>query len=684
MSADPFAPPVAALRPSRLWPSEPNTAASPAVLASALSVGVLAALTLSPQLAGSANLLAGVGILAVALGGRTSRITRPQVGAVALTVALLGVAVMRSAPWLLVLCLLGACVVGTLALVGGRTWTGLAIGALAGGLATPRAIRWVQRTLAQIRLPGLRSRRVWLVVAVTAALVALFGALFATADPAYAALLDRAVPAVNVPKFVQRFLVLGAVTTAAILAAFLAHEPPCTDALAPPPGRPVRRWEWAAPLVVLDLLFLSFVLVQLTVLFGGRAHVLATEGLTYAEYARQGFWQLLVVTVLTLVVIAIAVRTAPRATPSDLLIVRLLLALLCVLALVVVVSAIHRMSLYEQEYGFTRLRIFVDAVELALGATFILLLAAGVRLTNTWLPRAVVALAAGALLLLATVNPDAYIASHNVTRYEETRRIDLAYLSTLSADAVPALDRLPADLRSCALQRLAAEFRDGSDPWFDFNIARGRARRLLSSHPITVCQAAEAGRTPGGLRDSIRDVPRVATPSLTSENRCYSQNPQGGPMTAVALETTQAVELMERVETLESVARSLPEQDERRQRLLALVERDLSSAAPLRPRVAAELLGMSEKTIRTWVEEGVLQAAETSSPRLLLEVARVHLVLHLIEDLRAAGRTKGLLDEVYRRLVDASRLERDDLRESLGQMRRGEGRVIATARSNAS
>lgn len=155
-------------------------------------------------------------------------------------------------------------------------------------------------------------------------------------------------------------------------------------------------------------------------------------------------------------------------------------------------------------------------------------------------------------------------------------------------------------------------------------------------------------------------------------------------MTAVASETSHAVELMERVETLESVARSLPEQDERRRRLLALVERDLTSAAPLRPRVAAELLGLSEKTIRAWVEEGVLLAAETSSPRLLLDVARVHEVIHLISDLRAAGTTKGLLDEVYRRLVDATWLERADFHESLAQMRRGEGRVIASARRNAS
>lgn len=152
----------------------------------------------------------------------------------------------------------------------------------------------------------------------------------------------------------------------------------------------------------------------------------------------------------------------------------------------------------------------------------------------------------------------------------------------------------------------------------------------------------------------------------------------GGTMTAVEIETTHAVELMERIETLESVAHSLPEGDKRRSQLLDIVEKDLATATPLRPRVVGRLLGLSEKTVRAWVEEGVLLRAETSSPRLLLEVERVHDVLHLIKELREAGNTFGLLDEVYRQLIDASWLERGDLRESVEQMRRDEGKVIAT------
>lgn len=151
-------------------------------------------------------------------------------------------------------------------------------------------------------------------------------------------------------------------------------------------------------------------------------------------------------------------------------------------------------------------------------------------------------------------------------------------------------------------------------------------------------------------------------------------------MSAVAEETRRAADLMERVEALEEVASSLPEQDQRRRTLLDLVEKDLTSAPGLRPRIAAELLSLSERTVRAWVAEGILTRSD-EKPRLLLDTKRVHEVLHLVRELRTAGRTRGLLDEVHRRLVDATWLERDDLAESLEQMRRGEGTTRVTRSS---
>lgn len=87
------------------------------------------------------------------------------------------------------------------------------------------------------------------------------------------------------------------------------------------------------------------------------------------------------------------------------------------------------------------------------------------------------------------------------------------------------------------------------------------------------------------------------------------------------------------------------------------------------------MLGLTEKTVRAWASEGALGIARTE-PRVLLDPLSVHTVLHLVEGLRAAGQTRGLLDEVYRRLSDTSLIESKDLQESLGQMKQGQGEVV--------
>ena len=222
-------------------------------------------------------------------------------------------------------------------------------------------------------------------------------------------------------------------------------------------------------------------LVQLTVLFGGSEHVLRTAGLTYAEYARGGFWQLLAVSALTLLVIAGAARRAPRATRADRLLVRVLLGTLTALSLVVVASALYRMQVYTDAYGATRLRLAVATVELWLGLLFVLVGVAVVRLRADWLPRLVLGTAVLALLGLALVNPDRVIAERNVDRYRQTGRLDVGYLAGLSADAVPALDRLPEPLRGARCGRSPASC-PATACWAT-NLGRERARRLLGTPP---------------------------------------------------------------------------------------------------------------------------------------------------------------------------------------------------------
>jgi len=144
---------------------------------------------------------------------------------------------------------------------------------------------------------------------------------------------------------------------------------------------------------------------------------------------------------------------------------------------------------------------------------------------------------------------------------------------------------------------------------------------------------------------------------------------------SIAVEEQRIRSLFDRVETVEDVARTLPEDDERRAKLLAVSDAALAEEGTVRPVIAARLLGLSEKTVRAWANQGVLAVAQRA-PRLLLDVRSVHEVSHILRDLRALGRDRDLLDKVWRRLSDAALLEHPGLRESIEQMRRGEGQVL--------
>ncbi|MFL5894146.1 MAG: DUF4173 domain-containing protein, partial [Thermoleophilaceae bacterium] len=218
-------------------------------------------------------------------------------------------------------------------------------------------------------------------------------------------------------------------------------------------------------------------------------HVLETTGLTYAEYARQGFGELIAVACMTLGVIALADRLANRDAGSTSRRLKLLLGILCALTLVVLASALKRLGLYEDAFGFTRTRLAADGVILWLAGVFALVAWAGLANAGRRLPRAIAALTGAALIAFTVMNPDAIIAGRNIDRYELGGRIDLGYLSHLSADAVPSLARLDARHRSCALGRLRKRL-SGGDGVVGANVSRARARSRLAGVHDADCTIA--------------------------------------------------------------------------------------------------------------------------------------------------------------------------------------------------
>ena len=242
-------------------------------------------------------------------------------------------------------------------------------------------------------------------------------------------------------------------------------------------------------LISVDLLFLVFVWIQFTYLFGGRANI-TIEGYTYAEYARRGFFELMAVSVLTLGLILGLRWLARRETPRQTRIFNGLSSLMVGLVLVILASAFQRLRLYEAAYGYTQLRLYSHVFMVWLAVAFVWFLVTLWRWPDRFAIGAFVA-ALGFLITLNAINPDAFIARQNLARYQVTGKLDAYYLTRLSEDAVPALvlavDRVTGEEREVLrghlryrLESMEASARWRS--WPSFHLARRRAYDLLAEN----------------------------------------------------------------------------------------------------------------------------------------------------------------------------------------------------------
>lgn len=492
-SADPLdvtdaAEPAGVTTRDRALPPHRHLVAYPAgVLPAAGIVGLVAAATVPLDRPGIGWVLAG-SAAAAAVGAvhcRARRTAGPEHGQVRnsgrlwwtiTALVLLAVGTFRAAGWLFVLCVAAAAVAGSLAVVGRRSVRGTFRDALAVPLASIGAVAWVYTALG--KRPdgaGTRNRRLGVSAAVTVALLVVFVPLLAGADATFAALIDGLVPRMDSDTLTRWVVVFSAAGIGTLGALYLLAGPPLPAGGEPKAAnRTLARLEWGLPVGALTVVFALFLGARLVALFGGDDYVRRTAGLTYAEYARGGFWQLSAVTVLTLAVILPVLHRAARDTAVDRLWLRGLLCAISGLTLVMIASAFGRMWTYQQAYGFTVLRLLVGTCELWLGIVYVLVIIAVLRLETAWLPRSVIATGTAALLALAALNPEGLVAAENIDRWERGEDLDVDYLAGLSVDIVPALDRLPAPIRDGLLDRLGHRLDD--DTWNSWNLARSRAR----------------------------------------------------------------------------------------------------------------------------------------------------------------------------------------------------------------
>ncbi|MCS6818265.1 MAG: DUF4173 domain-containing protein [Blastocatellia bacterium] len=320
---------------------------------------------------------------------------------------------------------------------------------------------------------------VGLLLAIPAVLI--FGALFASADP----LFNKMVSSLVGVRFesILSHLLLTVVLTWLAAGYLWTHAAPRPFAL---PSLPVIRLGQVQVMMILGatgLVFALFVGVQASSLFGGEAFVRNQTGLTYAEYARRGFFQMIVAAGLSLPLVYGAAFAAGPAEGRSANWLRALMAAQLGLTVLVLASAVWRLGLYVRAYGLTEDRLYGGAVLLWIAVVVMVFVPTVLRGRPAGVVLGTIVAAVVVLGVLNLVNPAALVARYNLS-HQERRAADVKYLARLGADAVPVLvDKLEevAPEGRCELAATLVR-RYGALPgdWRGWNLARWRAQRSVA------------------------------------------------------------------------------------------------------------------------------------------------------------------------------------------------------------
>jgi uncharacterized protein DUF4153 len=298
------------------------------------------------------------------------------------------------------------------------------------------------------------------------------GLLLGEADPIFRSWFD-------LPSALHQLVLAAA---GAWVAAGLARAASAERAAPALPAAPsLGLLEAALVLGGLCALYAVFVAAQFVALSGAGHRILVTHGLTYAQYARSGFFELLACAAITLPVL-LGVRACVRAAHP---ILAVLSALTVALTIGVVVVAVRRLQLYEAEFGLTMLRLACFAAAAWIGLVFVLL---GLTIPRQGLPRAyfpATVFISGLVLVGAwgASNPASLVAQANISRAEHGHRLDVSQAASLGPDATPSLLAGLKYLDTSQARQLWAAIcarSPGSHAGSSFNLARLRATEAMA------------------------------------------------------------------------------------------------------------------------------------------------------------------------------------------------------------
>ena len=238
------------------------------------------------------------------------------------------------------------------------------------------------------------------------------------------------------------------------------------------------------------ILFILFVVIQFQYFFGGQANI-HINGYTYAEYARKGFGELIMVAFFSLLLFLGLSGITHRESPNQRNIFSALGIIIVLLVGIMLVSAFQRLGLYESAYGFSQSRTYAHVFMIWLA----LLLVAVVVLEYLHKERrfalAVVLAVLGFSGSLAMLNVDGFIVKQNLHRAVKSQELDVAYLANLSSDGIPALRNIfldasyPVEIHEKVGAALVCmtnmTFNNQDTDWRAFNVSKNTGELALNS-----------------------------------------------------------------------------------------------------------------------------------------------------------------------------------------------------------
>ncbi len=343
------------------------------------------------------------------------------------------------------------------------------------------------------------SRRVLLSILrgllIAVPIVFVLGALLTSADPIFSQQLKTVFDFDNLGEYVVRLVII--VLFAYLYTGALLHalHPENEEVRSDPKSKWLKPFfGWTEAITVLsavNLLYIAFVTVQLRYFFGGNANI-QIDGYTYAEYARRGFGELVVVAVLSLFIYLALGAVVKENTHRQRVVFSGLSILMKGFVLVILLSAFQRMLLYEQAYGFTRLRIYVFIFIAWLAVLLVSTIILEAISRRQRFPLVLLGVLTGFALSFGLINIDGLIVRQNFVRFGSGYQLDTVYLSELSSDAVPAMidyykdADVPVEIKTALGEELACRHEsftsDQPTKWQSYHFGRTRAFSLLDSN----------------------------------------------------------------------------------------------------------------------------------------------------------------------------------------------------------